>query len=114
MPVTLERPATSAGLGHGGARADAPQQRRLVGDARLRELASVRARAAQQDAASARARRTKSAALVGDLFFVDGYNVCHAWPLLKPLMEAGRLEAARERLVTEVSARALPVVDLSR
>ena len=100
--VPLPRTSKSALLAHVRAQTDASQQRRLVEDSRLRELASVRARAAQLDAAAARARRTKSAAQAADLFFVDGYNVCHAWPLLKPLMAAGRLEAARERLVTEV------------
>ena len=102
--VPLPRTTRSALLEQVRKQTDTAQQRRLVEDVRLRALSAARARTAQADAAAARARRSKAATLSSrtELCFVDGYNVCHAWPLLKPFMEAGRLDVARERLVSEV------------
>jgi predicted RNA-binding protein with PIN domain len=34
---------------------------------------------------------------------VDGYNVIHAWPPLKRLMDGASLEAARDRLIERLS-----------
>jgi predicted RNA-binding protein with PIN domain len=34
---------------------------------------------------------------------VDGYNVIHAWPELKRLMDGASLEAARDRLIERLS-----------
>ena len=38
---------------------------------------------------------------------VDGYNVIHAWPLLKRLMGDASLEAAREKLIERLSVFAM-------
>lgn len=42
-----------------------------------------------------------------DRVIVDGYNIVHAWPSLKRLLDTASLEAARDKLVERLSVYAM-------
>lgn len=52
---------------------------------------------------SRRRRRSEERLGATEVLIVDGYNVAHAWPELRALLDGARLDEARRRLVSVLS-----------